>query len=68
MAYFFTALGFEVVLSDKTTKKLYEDGMETIPSDTICYPAKVVHGHIMNLVKRELTLYFIHLLFMRKRI
>lgn len=55
---FFTALGFEVVLSDKTTKKLYEDGMETIPSDTICYPAKVVHGHIMNLVKKGVDIIF----------
>ncbi|MCX7903685.1 MAG: 2-hydroxyacyl-CoA dehydratase [Caloramator sp.] len=55
---FFTALGFEVVLSDKTTKRLYEDGMETIPSDTICYPAKVVHGHIMNLVKKGVEVIF----------
>lgn len=55
---FFTALGFEVVLSDKTTKKLYEAGMETIPSDTICYPAKVVHGHIMNLVKKGVDVIF----------
>lgn len=55
---FFTALGFEVVLSDKTTKRLYEDGMETIPSDTICYPAKVVHGHIMNLVKKGVDVIF----------
>ena len=48
---FFTHLGFNVVLSPKSTKELYETGMDTIASDTACYPAKLVHGHIKALVK-----------------
>jgi predicted CoA-substrate-specific enzyme activase len=47
---FFTRLGFRVVLSPQSGKKLYESGMETISSDTACYPAKLVHGHIRWLV------------------
>lgn len=47
---FFTDLGFRVELSPGSTKKLYELGMETIASDTACYPAKIVHGHIQALI------------------
>ena len=47
---FFTELGFRVVLSPMSTKDLYEHGMDTISSDTACYPAKLVHGHIRTLV------------------
>ncbi|MDR0570751.1 MAG: 2-hydroxyacyl-CoA dehydratase [Clostridiales Family XIII bacterium] len=49
---FFTKLGFRVLLSPPSSKALYEKGMETISSDTICYPAKLVHGHIKWLVER----------------
>ena len=49
---FFTKLGFSVTLSDKSSAELYYDGMSTIPSDSLCYPAKLVHGHVMNLIKR----------------
>ena len=48
---FFTKLGFSVVLSPATNKKIYQSGMDTISSDTACYPAKVVHGHIKWLVE-----------------
>ncbi len=47
---FFTELGFRVVLSPTSSKEMYESGMETISSDTACYPAKLVHGHIRWLV------------------
>ncbi|MDR2465371.1 MAG: acyl-CoA dehydratase activase-related protein, partial [Streptococcaceae bacterium] len=47
---FFTNLGFRVVLSPRSNKELYEKGMETIPSDTVCYPAKIAHGHIQSLI------------------
>lgn len=50
---FFTTLGFRVILSDETTRNTYEDGIETIPSETACYPAKLVHGHIENLLKKK---------------
>ena len=46
----FTRLGFSVMLSPTSSKDMYEKGMETISSDTACYPAKLVHGHIKWLV------------------
>lgn len=49
---FFTELGFEVVLSDPSSKELYEKGIETIPSESVCYPAKLVHGHMVNLIEK----------------
>jgi len=49
---FFTELGFEVTVSDESSRKLYISGQQTIPSDTVCYPAKLMHGHIMNLLKK----------------
>ena len=55
---FFTMLGYEVVLSDKTTAKTYFKGMATVPSDSLCYPAKLVHGHIMNLVEKDVKTIF----------
>lgn len=47
---FFTDLGFRVKLSPRSNKDLFEKGIETIPSDTICYPAKMVHGHIQAMI------------------
>lgn len=47
---FFTKLGFEVVLSPESSRSLYAYGQHTIPSDTVCYPAKLVHGHIAKLI------------------
>jgi predicted CoA-substrate-specific enzyme activase len=49
---FLTALGFEVRLSSPSSRALLEQGMDTLPSDTVCYPAKLVHGHIIDLVKQ----------------
>ncbi|MBR2541069.1 MAG: 2-hydroxyacyl-CoA dehydratase [Mogibacterium sp.] len=48
---FFTKLGFRVVLSPASSKEIYQSGMDTISSDTACYPAKLVHGHIKWLVE-----------------
>ncbi len=55
---FFTELGFEVVLSDPSSKKIFEMGIETIPSEAICYPAKLAHGHMMNLIDKEVKKIF----------
>ncbi len=55
---FFTELGFEVVLSDMSTRKLYARGQHTIPSDTVCYPAKLVHGHVLNLTDKGVSTIF----------
>lgn len=49
---FLTALGFEVRLSAPSSRALLEQGMDTLPSDTVCYPAKLVHGHIVDLVNQ----------------
>lgn len=50
---FFTALGFRVELSPESSREIYELGIDTIPSDTACYPAKLAHGHIMALIRRN---------------
>ncbi|MCD8316085.1 MAG: acyl-CoA dehydratase activase-related protein, partial [Eggerthellaceae bacterium] len=50
---FFTELGYRVVLSDPSTKKTYEAGIESMPSESVCYPAKLSHGHIMNLLEKH---------------
>jgi predicted CoA-substrate-specific enzyme activase len=47
-----TSLGFRVEISPRSTKNIYELGIETIPSESACYPAKIVHGHIMALVNK----------------
>ncbi len=53
-----TDLGFRIQLSPKSDKKLFEKGIETIPSDTICYPAKMVHGHIQALIDKKVEAIF----------
>ncbi len=47
---FFTDLGFKVVHSPYSSRKLYQKGQQTIPSDTICFPAKLMHGHVQSLI------------------
>ena len=47
----FTKLNFEIVLSPESSRKLYLLGQHTIPSDTVCYPAKLMHGHVESLVQ-----------------
>ena len=54
----FTNLGFRVEISDKSSKELFNTGLETIPSQTVCYPAKIVHGHIMNLISKGIKRIF----------
>lgn len=48
---FFDSLGYKVVTSPESTRELYLSGQHTIPSDTACYPAKLMHGHIDSLIK-----------------
>ena len=49
-AGFFEECGFEVVLSEKSSRSLYFKGQHTVASDTVCYPAKLAHGHIESLL------------------
>lgn len=50
---FFTKLGFGVFHSPESNRKLYFEGQHTIPSDTVCYPAKLLHGHIESLLEEK---------------
>ena len=50
---FFTRLGFSVVLSGNSNKATYESGIESMPSESVCYPAKLSHGHVMNLIAKD---------------
>ncbi len=49
---FWRALGYKVKISDLSTRKIYEDGLPAVTSDTVCFPAKLVHGHIRNLIAK----------------
>ncbi len=55
---FFTNLGFRVIISEKSTRKTYEKGMESMPSESVCYPAKLSHGHIESLLEQGITTIF----------
>lgn len=55
---FFTKLGFRVVLSPRSSKEIYEKGIESIPSESVCYPAKLVHGHIESLIEKGIKYIF----------
>ena len=50
---FFTKLGYRVILSEQSSKKTYDAGVESMPSENACYPAKLSHGHIMDLLKQD---------------
>ena len=55
---FFTKLKYEVVLSPTSTRKIYELGIESIPSESECYPAKLAHGHVSWLIKKGVKFIF----------
>ena len=57
-ATFFRELGFKVVLSPFSSRELYEAGMESIPSESECWPAKLAHGHVQWLLDQGLTTIF----------
>ncbi|MDC7241270.1 MAG: acyl-CoA dehydratase activase-related protein, partial [Spirochaetales bacterium] len=54
----FTSLGFNVVLSSPSSIGLYENGLHSIPSDTACFPSKLSHGHIQDLIKKRVDRIF----------
>lgn len=60
---FFTYLGYQVVLSPSSNRKIYELGIESIPSESECYPAKLAHGHITWLIKQNISFIFYPSLF-----
>ncbi len=55
---FWRCLGFQVRISDYSTRKIYENGLSAVTSDTVCFPAKLVHGHIRDLVEHQVDRIF----------
>ncbi|MBR6401669.1 MAG: 2-hydroxyacyl-CoA dehydratase [Firmicutes bacterium] len=55
---FFTELGYSVRLTPKTNRRIYELGIESIPSESVCYPAKLVHGHVKFLIDEGINFIF----------
>lgn len=55
---FFTTLGFNVKASGFSNRELYIDGQASIPSDTVCFPAKLIHGHVEKLIKEGIDFIF----------
>ncbi len=60
---FFTKLGYRVVLSPSSNRKIYELGIESIPSESECYPAKLAHGHVSWLINQKVDFIFYPALF-----
>ncbi len=60
---FFTRLGYRVVLSPSSNRKIYELGIESIPSESECYPAKLAHGHVAWLINQKVDFIFYPALF-----
>jgi predicted CoA-substrate-specific enzyme activase len=63
----FQELGFRVVLSDPSSQRLYNKGIDSISSQTLCFPAKLVHGHIINLIEKGVKRIFYPALPVEKR-
>lgn len=55
---FFTELGYSVKLSPRSSRDVYSRGIETMPSESVCYPAKIVHGHISSLIDEGVKFIF----------
>lgn len=55
---FFTSLGYTVVVSRQSDYKLFESGLHSVPSDTVCFPAKLVHGHVLSLIDKKVDRIF----------
>ncbi len=60
---FFTELGYRVILSPNSNRKIYELGIESIPSESECYPAKLAHGHVQWLINQKVDFIFYPALF-----
>lgn len=55
---FFRSLGFKLKISPKSSRKMYENGLQAVTSDTVCFPAKLVHGHIRSLIDMKVDRIF----------
>ena len=66
-ATFFRELGYRVILSPLSTHKIYEMGIESIPSESACYPAKIAHGHVEWLIRKGVDFIFYPALFYERK-
>ena len=66
-AVFFKTLGYRVILSPGSTRKVYEMGIESIPSESLCYPAKIAHGHVTWLVNQNVDFIFYPSIFYERK-
>ncbi|MGL5259864.1 MAG: acyl-CoA dehydratase activase-related protein [Lachnospiraceae bacterium] len=64
---FFTKLSYQVVISPNSTKKIYELGIDSIPSESECYPAKLAHGHVAWLIKQGIDFIFYPAIFYERK-
>ena len=64
---FFTKLSYQVILSPPSTHKIYELGIESIPSESECYPAKLAHGHVEWLISQGVDFIFYPALFYERK-
>jgi predicted CoA-substrate-specific enzyme activase len=64
---FFTKLGYRVILSPASNRKIYELGIESIPSESECYPAKLAHGHVSWLINQKVDFIFYPALFYERQ-
>ena len=64
---FFTNLGFKVVLSGESSREMYSKGIESISSETACYPAKISHGHVEDLIEKGIKFIFYPSIFYENR-
>ena len=64
---FFTELGYSVVTSPRSSKKIFEKGIGSIPSESVCYPAKVAHGHVQHLIDMGIKLIFLPCILFEQR-
>jgi predicted CoA-substrate-specific enzyme activase len=55
---FFTELGFRVIISPRSSRAIFDSGIETMPSESVCYPARLAHGHVLNLLSRGIKTIF----------
>lgn len=55
---FWKSLGFKIKISDFSTREMYEKGLSSVTSDTVCFPAKLVHGHILDLKEKKVNRIF----------
>jgi predicted CoA-substrate-specific enzyme activase len=58
---FFHALGFKTKISNPSTRKLFDRGLQSVASDTVCFPAKLVHGHVRDLIASKVDRIFLPL-------